>query len=148
MITIVMADDHRILRQGVSRMLEADSDFKILGQAADGLEALKLVTELKPDVLVTDLRMPEMDGVELTRKVKEAFPEIKIVILSMYRESVYVYSALMAGASGFVLKEQDIEDLDTAIKTVMQGEKYLSPAITRKKIDAYCTRNNKPLLSW
>lgn len=145
---IVLVDDHKIVRQGVRKLLDDNDSFKIVGEAADGLEALGLVADLRPDILVTDLRMPKMNGVELTRKVKESFPEIAVVVLSMYNTESYVYSALSAGASAYVLKESGIMDLDIAIYKVLRGEKYLSPPLSEETIKTYCIKNNKPLLTW
>jgi DNA-binding NarL/FixJ family response regulator len=148
MTRILLADDHKIVRQGVRRLLEDIDGFKIVGEAADGVSALEMVTELKPDILVTDLRMPKMSGIEVTRKVKELYPEIKVLVLSMYGAEAYVYSALSAGASGYVLKDSGIHNLDDAIHRIILGGRYLSPPITRKKVEAYCARNRKPELTW
>ena len=148
MIRIVLADDHKIVREGVRRLLEEDCGFLVLGEAPDGIQALDMVAELKPDLLVTDLRMPKMDGVEVTRKVKESFPETEVIILSMYSAEVYVYSALSAGAKGYVLKEWGIEKLGTAIESVVNGRQYLSPPITRDAIETYIIKNDKPPLKW
>jgi DNA-binding NarL/FixJ family response regulator len=146
MTRIVLADDHKIVRQGVRKLLEESDGFRIIGEAADGIEAVKLAAELKPDVLVTDLRMPGLSGVEVTRKVKESLPEIKVVVLSMYGSLPYVYSALHAGAGAYVVKESGVLNLDVAIYSVLKGERYLSPPLTEKVIEAYRIKNNKPPL--
>ncbi len=148
MIKIVIADDHKIVREGVRRLLEEDCGFHVLGEAADGQEALEMVGSMRPDVLVTDLRMPKLDGVKVARKVREIFPEIEVVILSMYSAEVYVYSALSAGAKGYVLKEWGIQKLGTAIESVVEGNRYLSPPITREAIESYITKNNKVPIIW
>ena len=97
---IVLAEDHKIVRQGILRLLEDNNGFHVVGEAGDGVEALKLVSELRPDLLVTDMRMPRMNGVELVRRVKGSFPDMKVIVLSMYSTEAYVYSALAAGADG------------------------------------------------
>jgi len=148
MTKILLADDHKIVRQGIRRLLEDNVDFTIVGEAADGFEALEIISEQPPDVLVTDLRMPRMGGLELIKKVRNSYPGIKLVVLSMYTSEAYVYSALSAGADAYVVKQLGIQKLDTAIETVLQGEKYLSPPVTRNSIDVYAKKNNIPSICW
>jgi DNA-binding NarL/FixJ family response regulator len=146
-ITIVLADDHTIVRQGIRRLLEDKQEFEVTGEAADGEEALKLLAELHPDVLVTDIRMPKKDGIEVVREAKECCPKTKVIVLSMYGSEAYVYSALRAGASGYVLKIRGVQDLDIAIQEVMRGKRFLSEPITEETVEAYRVRTKKPPLT-
>jgi DNA-binding NarL/FixJ family response regulator len=144
-ITIVLADDHEIVRQGIRRLLE--DKFEVTGEAADGEEALKLLAKLHPDVLVTDMRMPKKDGIEIAREAKQCCPKTKVLILSIYGSEAYVYSALRAGASGYVLKSSGVQDLDIAIQEVMRGKRFPSEPITEETIEAYRVRTKKPPLT-
>lgn len=148
MARVVLCDDHTIVREGVRRLLEESNGFDIVGEAADGFEALKLAIELLPDVLVTDFRMPGMDGAQLTRKVKECTPATQVVVLSMYGAEAYVYRALSAGASGYVLKDSGIQQLSSAIHMVLRGRRYLSPPITEEALEAYGRNAGKAPLPW
>ncbi len=146
MTSVVLCDDHRIVREGVRRLLEDSNGFRIIGEAADGIEALRLVTELCPDVLVTDLRMPGMDGIEVTRRIRDTVPDTRVIILSMYRSEAYVYSALLAGARAYVVKESGIHDLGAAIGEVMKGGRYLSAPLTYEAVESYRVSAGKPPL--
>lgn len=129
MAKVVIADDHKMLRQGLRFLLEAESDLEIIGEAATGDEAVEMLHTLCPEVLVADLRMPGLNGIELTKKAKEVCPETITVILSMYNNRAYADEALGAGARGYVLKDSSYEELVVAIRNALAGDCYVSPAI-------------------
>jgi two-component system response regulator NreC len=135
--TIVLADDHHIVRQGLRRLLEDEPDFQVVGDTGDGLEALQLVERLQPDVLVVDLVMPGLSGLEVTRQVNQRSPRTRVVILSMYANEAYVLEALKNGASGYVLKESSGVDLVRAVREALAGRRYLSPPLSEHAIEAY-----------
>ena len=136
-IKIFLGDDHTIMRQGLRILLETEPDFTIVGEASNGLEVLKKVGDIKPDVVVLDLGMPELNGLEVTRKIHQNHPQIRIVILSMHAKEAYVLEALKNGASAYVLKGSDANELIQAIRQVMQGVRYLSPPLTERAVEAY-----------
>ena len=140
MTAIVLADDHTIVRQGLRLLLEAEPDFSIVGEASDGLEVAGLVDRLRPDVLVLDLMMPGVSGLEVTRIVCQQFPETSVVILSMHADESYVLAALKNGASAYVLKDAGAEDLLQAVREVVQGRRYLSAPFSQVGIDTYTKR--------
>jgi two-component system response regulator NreC len=135
--TIVLADDHRVVRQGLHALLEAEPDFRIVGEAGDGLETVRLVARLQPSVLVLDLSLPGLHGLEVTREVRKQTPQTRIVILSMYSSKVYVLQALRNGAAGYVLKNSEATVLVQAIREVAAGRRYLCPQLSTRAIDAY-----------
>jgi DNA-binding NarL/FixJ family response regulator len=135
--TIVLADDHVVVRQGLRALLEAEPDFAIVAEAADGLEVADLVERLKADVLVLDLMLPGLNGLEVTRQVQQRWPQTRIVILSMYANEAYVLEALRNGAAAYVLKEASAADLVRAIREVMAGRRYLSPPLSESAIELY-----------
>lgn len=137
MVTIVVVDDHHLIRADIKALLETEKDFKVVGEAADGLKAVQVVTDLKPDVLVLDLKMPGISGIQVTRQVKALFPQIKVVILSMYSNECYVLAAFNAGACCYVLKESAGRNLATAIRKAIAGETYLSPPLSMESIERY-----------
>lgn len=137
MITILLADDHHIVRQGLRSLLEAEPNFNIVGEAADGLEAARLAESLQPDVLVLDIMMPGFSGLEVTRQVQQRAPDTKVIILSMYADESYVLEALRNGAFGYVLKKSTADELARAIRQVIEGQRYLSPPLTESAIEAY-----------
>jgi DNA-binding NarL/FixJ family response regulator len=136
-LKLLLADDHQIVRQGLRAILEAERDFELVGEAADGLEAVRLVERLAPDVLVLDLMMPGIGGLEVARQVARRASHTRIVILSMHSNIAYVVEALRAGATGYVLKESGAEELVAAIRAVAHGKRYLSPPISERDLDAY-----------
>lgn len=135
--TIVLADDHVVVRQGLRALLEAEPDFAIVGEAADGLEVADLVERLKADVLILDLMLPGLNGLEVTRQVQQRSPQARIVVLSMYANEAYVLEALRNGAGAYVLKEASAADLVHAIREVMAGRRYLSPPLSESAIELY-----------
>ena len=140
MTAIVLADDHTIVRQGLRLLLEAEPDFSVVGEASDGLEVADLIDRLRPDVLVLDLMMPGVSGLEVTRIVCQQFPETSVVILSMHADESYVLAALKNGAAAYVLKDAGAEDLLQAVREVVQGRRYLSSPFSQVGIDTYTKR--------
>jgi DNA-binding NarL/FixJ family response regulator len=130
MINIVIVDDHVMVRQGLRLLLEAEKDFRVMGEAGGGPEGLRLTASLAPDVLVTDLRMEGMDGIELTRRVRICSPRTKIVVLTMHADPALARHALRAGASAYVVKDSAIDDLIEAVRSVSAGGQYLSPSVS------------------
>jgi len=137
MITLVLADDHHVVRQGIRALLEAEADFSIIGEASDGLEAIALVEDLGPDVLVVDLMMGGMNGLEVARHVSKRSPKTSVVILSMYGNEAYVLEALRAGARAYVLKESTSGELVKAVGEAFAGRRYLSSSLSERAIEAY-----------
>jgi two-component system, NarL family, response regulator NreC len=141
--TILLADDHTIVRQGLRFLLEARTEFQVVGEAADGLEAVQLVEQLQPDVLIADIMMPRMNGLEVARQVKTIHPHTRVIILSMYDSEAYVAEALQAGVSAFVLKKSTSSDLVQAVHQVLAGERYFSPPLDETAILAFIERSRE-----
>jgi two-component system response regulator NreC len=135
--TIVLADDHHVVRQSFRLLLEAEPDFHVLGEAASGLETIQLALRLRPDVLLVDLMMPELNGVEVARRIKKQLPNTVIVILSMHENEAYVVEALRAGVSAYVLKKSTAQELVYAIQQGLAGHLFLSPPLNEHAIQAY-----------
>ncbi len=135
-VEILLADDHHIVRQGLRALLEGEPDFSLVGEASDGTEVLPLVERLKPDVVVLDIKMPGLSGIEVAREVAQK-TATKIVMLSMYSEDAYVAQSLRAGASAYVLKEARAGDLVHAIREVAEGRRYLSAPLSERTIESY-----------
>src|SRR5262245_35644733 len=135
-IRILLADDHPIIRQGVKALLEREG-FPVIGEAADGSQALKLGEELRPDVVVIDVGMPLMSGIDVARELILRVPSAKVVLLTLHEEDAYVLEALRAGVHGYVLKSETLADLVRAIREVCRGGTYLSPGLSRAVIDSY-----------
>jgi DNA-binding NarL/FixJ family response regulator len=136
-ITIVLADDHNIVRKGMRALLGAERDFHLVGEASDGLEAVQLVERLHPDVLLLDLMMPGLNGLEVTRQVCKRSPQTRVVILSMHANEAYVLEALRNGAAGYVLKDASVAELVQAVRDVVAGLRYLSSPLSERAIEAY-----------
>ena len=134
--TIVLADDHRIVRQGLRALLKAEADFSVIGEAGDGLEALELVRKASPDVVVLDLMMPGLNGLEVARQLGKR-AQTKVVILSMYDDEGFVLEALAKGVSAYVLKDSSSSDLIQAVREAAAGRRYLSPPLSDRAIEAY-----------
>jgi DNA-binding NarL/FixJ family response regulator len=143
MITIVLADDHHVVRQGLRLLLAAEPDMQIVGEAADGLEASQLVERLQPNILVLDLMMRGINGLEVTREVSKHSPKTKVVILSMYGKEAYVLEALRAGAKAYVLKEATSDELVRAIREAAVGHRYLSSSLSEHAIEAYMQKTGE-----
>lgn len=133
MTKIVLVDDHRLLRGILRGLLQSEPGLEIVGEAENGNQGLRLAEERKPDLLISDLRMEGMDGIELTREVHGLSPETRVIILTMYNDPIYVAQAMAAGASGYVLKGADLSDLLQAIEQVSSGHPYVSPSVDTNK---------------
>lgn len=133
-IRILIADDQALVRTGFKMILDAEADLEVVGEAENGREAVELAAELAPDVILMDIRMPELDGLEATRRILAADAAARILILTTFDLDEYVYDALRSGASGFVLKDDPPEQLIAAIRTVAAGDALLSPAVTKRVI--------------
>jgi two-component system response regulator NreC len=138
--TIVLADDHQVVRQGLKALLEAETDFRVVGEAGDGLQAIKRVELLSPRILVLDLMMPGLNGLDVTPQVKKCSPHTQVVILSMYSNEAYVLEALSNGASAYVLKDSSSDDLVHAVREASAGRRYLSPPLSDRAIEVYQQR--------
>lgn len=136
-IHIVLIDDHHIFREGVKKIIEMEEGFVVVGEGSDGVEALKLVEELAPDVVLMDINMPKMNGVEATTAISERSPDSKIIILSIHDEEAYVYKTLQSGANGYLLKEMDVDALIEAVRVVAEGGAYIHPKVTGKLIEEF-----------
>jgi len=135
--TIVLADDHHVVRQGLRALLEAEPGFSVVAEAADGLAAADLVERLKPNVLVLDLMMPRLGGLEVARQVRQRSPQTRVVVLSMHANEAYVLEALRNGVAGYVLKESTAADLVQAVREAVAGRRYLSPPLSERAIELY-----------
>jgi two-component system, NarL family, response regulator NreC len=141
---LVLADDHLIVRQGVTALLEREEALKVVGEAADGMRAVELAKELRPDVVVLDFAMPILNGLDAARAIHEAVPTTKLLLLTMYREERYVLEGLSAGIRGFVLKTQAAKDLVRAIQEVLAGAVYLSAGMCNTVVEAYLSGTKAP----
>jgi two-component system, NarL family, response regulator NreC len=144
-IRILLADDHAVVRQGFKMILGAQPDMEIVGEAGNGREAVELTETLKPDVVVMDVAMPELNGIEATRRVSASVPHARVIALSMHKDSVYVREVLRAGARGYLLKDSGAGDLVSAVRAVARGESYLSPAISNAVLDDYRKHVTNPI---
>ena len=136
-IKIVIAEDHTILREGLKALLTSDPQFDIIGEAADGREAVRCVEKLGPDLILMDLSMPRMSGMEAIREIKNRYPQTRIIALTVHKTDEYLHTTLQAGADGYVLKDATHDELVLAIKNVMKGKSYLSPGVSEKVIEGY-----------
>jgi NarL family two-component system response regulator LiaR len=134
-IKIVIADDHTVVRKGTRQILEQEDDLEVIGEAVNGEEALKLVMELSPDLAIIDISMPVLDGIMVTRKIKETKPGTAVLILSIYDNDEFVFALLEAGAAGYLLKDSTGQDIISAVRAINRGESVLHPIITRKVIN-------------
>jgi DNA-binding NarL/FixJ family response regulator len=139
-LTLMLADDHQIVRQGLRAVLRTEPDFQLIGEAADGIEAVRLAERLRPDVLVLDLILPGLNGLEVARQVARRVPRTRIVVLSMHAEEGYVLEALSTGAMAYVLKEASAEELVKAIRAAAAGRRYLSPPLSEQALGTYAHR--------
>jgi two-component system, NarL family, response regulator NreC len=144
-IRILLADDHAVVRQGFKLILGAQPDMEIVGEAGNGREAVELAGKLRPDVAVMDVAMPELNGIEATRRMGEAAPRTRVLALSMHKDSVYVREILRAGARGYLLKDQIDSDLLAAVRAVARGEGYISPAVSDAVLNDYRKHVSNPI---
>jgi DNA-binding NarL/FixJ family response regulator len=139
-IRVVVVDDEALVRDGISLMLDVESDIEVVGEAGTGVEAIAVVRETEPDVVLMDIRMPEMDGLEATARIVESEDSVRVIILTTFDPDEYVYEALRAGASGFMLKDTPRNELAAAVRTVFDGGAMLSPTITSRLIGRFTDR--------
>jgi len=140
---IILADDHTIVREGLCALLAKQQDFQIVAEADNGRTAVRLTRNLSPDVVVMDINMPDLNGIEATRQIIDWDPRIKVIALSIYSAKQFVVEMLKAGASGYIPKDCAFEELLSAVYTVMKGQKYLSPCITASVVKAYLSQSPK-----
>jgi two-component system, NarL family, response regulator NreC len=145
MIRILLADDHALVRQGFRMILEAQPDMEIVGQAGNGREAVELAGKLHPDVAVVDVAMPELNGIEATRRIGNTSPRTRVLALSMHKDSMYVREILRAGARGYLLKDSGDADLVAAVRAVAKGDGYISPSVSDGVLSDYRRHVSDPL---
>ncbi|BDC52993.1 DNA-binding response regulator [Bryobacterales bacterium F-183] len=141
----MLADDHRMVRQGFRLILEAQEDLEVVGEAGSGREAVDMAKTLRPDVVVMDVTMPELNGIESTRRIREAEPMVRVLALSVHRDAVYVREIVRAGAEGYILKESADSELIAAVRAVAQGNSYLSPEVAGAVLKDYRKHATNPL---
>jgi two-component system response regulator NreC len=145
MTTIILAEDHHVVREGIQILLEDTPEFSVIANSADGTTTVALVERLKPDVLITDLMMPGLNGMEVIRQALHRSPETKVIVLSMYSDEPIVAEAIAAGAHGYIQKDSDSSNLVKAVQTVCAGRRYLSPPLTDSAIEAYLRKSDEQL---
>jgi len=141
---ILLVDDHQILRDGICSMFSGHKDIEVIGEAPDGRTAIKLVEQLKPDIVVMDISMPDMNGIDATRKIKRRSPDIKVIALSMHHDRQFLIEIFRAGASGYLVKDSAFEELERAIKLVMEGKRYINPHMASLLIDTIISESHSP----
>jgi two-component system response regulator NreC len=139
-IRILLADDHALIRTGIATLLQTNKDFEIVGEAQDGEEAVEKTKQLRPDVLIIDLSMPKLSGIEATRIIKRKYPEVNILVLTMHESEEYVYQILKSGAGGYILKSAGKGELSAAIRAVVRGERFFSPRVSQIMAEGYLRR--------
>ncbi len=137
---VLLVDDHAVVRQGIRALLSREPDIDVVGEAENGRQALDRIAELAPNVILMDISMPGLNGIDATRQMQERYPTVKVIVLSMHSGEEYVFQVLRAGASGYVLKQSDSIEVLTAIRAVLAGGSFLSPPISRTLIDDYIRR--------
>ncbi len=142
-VTIFLADDHTIVREGLAKLLEGEPGFQVIGEAENGREAVRKVEQLKPDVVLMDIAMPMLNGIEATRQIKKLLPRTKIIILSMHSHERYIKELFSLGASGYLLKDSTGDDIIKAIRAAQSGDTYLSPSVSRLIIEDYVSTKKK-----
>jgi DNA-binding NarL/FixJ family response regulator len=136
-VRIVIAEDHTILREGLRSLLSSDPNFEIVGEAEDGREAIKCVEKFRPDLILTDLSMPRMNGMEAIKEIKRQSPKTKVLVLTVHKAEEYILATFRAGANGYLLKDSTHAELVMAVKKVLSGKQYISPEISEKVIEGY-----------
>lgn len=134
---ILIIDDHQLYREGIKRILEFEENFEVVGEGEDGTQALELVEKYNPDVVIMDINMPNMNGVEATKRLIQTYPETKVIILSIHDDESYVSHAVKTGADGYLLKEMDVDELIEAVRVVAEGGSYLHPKVTHNLVKEY-----------
>jgi two-component system response regulator NreC len=140
MIRVLLADDHRMFREGIRALLERQDDITVVGEASDGRETVRLAVSLCPDLVVMDVSMPLLNGIEATRQIKRDCPKVRVLILTVHEQKDYVAQLLVAGADGYIIKRAAGEELIVAIRTVCQGQAFLHPSVTKVVVDDYVKR--------
>ncbi len=137
MYRVVIAEDHTLFRQGLKALLSLEPEFEVVGEAADGFQAIQSAKELKPDIILLDISMPRVDGMAAIREIKSVCPEAKILILTVHKTEEHVLETLKSGANGYILKDASHEEFLLAMRSVLQGKRYLSPDISARIVDGY-----------
>ncbi len=132
-ITVLLADDHRIVREGLRRLLEFERDIEVVGEAATGRQAVAMTAKLRPDVVVMDIAMPRLNGLEATRRILKTDPEVRVLILSAYSDDAYVEKVMELGAAGYLIKQSSARCLTEAVREIRKGKTYFSPAVARRR---------------
>lgn len=139
-IRVLLAEDHTIVRKGLRSLLDDETEIEVVGEAEDGQQAIELVQRVQPDVVLMDITMPVLNGLEATRQIKKLFPQVKVVVLTVHSSEEYIFQILRAGASGYVVKQAAVSELVQAIQTVYRGDSFLSPSISRQVVEEYGRR--------
>ncbi|WP_379129869.1 response regulator [Paenibacillus sp. sgz500958] len=134
-IKVLLADDHQLFREGLKRILNMEGDIEVIGECGDGIQVLEFCNHTKPDIVLMDINMPTQNGVEATQKLREMFPDIKVIILSIHDDESYVFETLRKGANGYLLKDMEAESLINAIRSVCEGHAFIHPKVTGKLIN-------------
>jgi len=142
-IRIMIVDDHRVIREGLGAILQTKGDIDVVGEATNGLEAIALANELQPDVILMDMSMPKMNGMEATKKIKALFPEIGIVALTMHDDDATIFDLVRAGVDGYLLKDAESEEISNAIRAVQRGESVINPVIAKKILGELTRRQSQ-----
>jgi DNA-binding NarL/FixJ family response regulator len=142
-IRILLADDHALFQAGLRSLFKSQPDMEVIGEVCNGKDAVKLAGELTPDLIISDISMPQCNGTEAARDIKRRYPNIKILVLTVHKTEEYIHTALEAGADGYILKDDSQEELMTAIRSVMSGKIYLSPSICGNVVRGYLGDQNK-----
>ena len=148
--SIFIAEDHAVLRQGLRSLLDANGEFKVVGEAADGADAIRLITNCNPDLVLLDLNMPKMDGISVIKDLKKRYPDIKILVLTMFKTEEYVLEVFQSGAEGYCLKSSPYDELLLGIRAVLSGKRFISPDISDSVLEGYLEgkRTLKTKSSW
>jgi len=141
---ILLVDDHKILREGIRSLVKGYDDIEVIGEAPDGKTALQMVKELLPDLVVMDISMPDMNGIDATRQIRKEHPDIKIIALSMHHDKQFVSEIFRAGASGYLIKDSAFDELDHAIRVVMSGKTYINPQIASLVVESLVSQTSTP----
>lgn len=141
---ILLVDDHKILRDGICSLVKGYNDIEVIGEAPDGKTALQMVRELHPDLVIMDISMPDMNGIDATRKIRNEHPDIKVIALSMHHDKQFVAEIFRAGASGYLIKDSAFDELDHAIRVVMSGKTYINPQIASLVVESLVSNSSNP----